>query len=355
MAPQLAMRKRKTIGDVATRAGVSKVTVSYVMTGQAKSARISQATVDKVIEAAKELDYRPNALARMLATKKADAIAVVFQYGDFFGANGSFVPEVMRSVCTACVHHGVDLMLHTKSTENPRDEAINLMDGRVDAVLLIRDMNDPTYEHLINEGFPTVQFFGRSDNPHANYVVCDNVEGGRLAAEHLLGLGHRRFAILRGAVGSSDSQDRIKGFTSALSAADIEVPGSSIVPLHDGEATSKEFDALFADPETRPTALFVWSDDDAIASALALRSRGLRVPQDVSVVGFDGTVTGQNFHPKLTTVRQPIELIARAAVDLAIRIAGDPGTPTTNIVLPPALVLGGTSAPPPTSRTNPST
>lgn len=348
MAPQLAMRKRKTIGDVASLAGVSKVTVSYVMTGQAKSARISQTTVERVVEAAKQLDYRPNALARMLATKRADAIAIVFQYGDFFGTTGSFVPEVMRNVCTACVQHGVDLMLHTKSTENPREEASNLMDGRVDAVILIRDIDDPTHEILIKDGFPTVQFFGRSANTHANFVVCDNVIGGRLAAQHLLGLGHRRFAVLRGAIGSSDSNDRILGFSQALGESGITIPAENIVPLHEGGQVSPAFESMFSDPDSRPTGLFVWSDDDAISATVELRARGLRVPEDVSVVGFDGTETGQNFQPPLTTVRQPIEKIARSAVDLAIRIASDPGTPTTQLILPPALVIGGTSGPPPT-------
>lgn len=338
------MSRRVTIQDVADKAGVGKVTVSYVLNGRADDARISHATRDRILAAAHELHYRPNAIGRMLARKQSDAIAVVFQYGSFFSANSSFTIEVMRAVCAACVEAGVDVMLHTKPAGDPLQEADNLSDGRVDAVLMIRDDCDPCHEALVDRDFPAVLFFCRSDLPEASYVVCDNYAGGRLATQHLLSLGHRRIGMLRGGPRSVDSNDRFNGYRSALESSGIPYDPSLVVPYF-GLGDDPETVLRLMAREDRPTGLFVWSDDAAQSLLHVLRLDGFSVPEDVSVVGFDGTDASAQTVPPLTTIRQPIHEIATQAVQAALALArGEEGP--RQVVLPPALLLrGSTSAP----------
>src|ERR1700722_20319193 len=126
------MGVRPTIMDVARLAGVSKVTVSYVLNGQSDSARISAGTSQRVLDAARELGYSPNAIARMMVKKAGSTLAVVFQQAQYFTIWSSFTNEVMLGICQASVAQGYDLMLHTGSLSTERSEADSLADGRTD-------------------------------------------------------------------------------------------------------------------------------------------------------------------------------------------------------------------------------
>lgn len=339
------MAKKSTISDVAKRAGVGKVTVSYVLNGQAESARISKTTAARILQAATDLDYRPNAHARKLANKRAEALGIVFQYGDYFSSQSSFITEVLRAVCQACVEADVDVMLHTKPTADPVSEANSLSDGRVDAVIVIRDQNDPVHGLLLDRNFPTVLFFCRSDHPDAAFVSCDNYSGGRLAVNHLLQLGHRRIAMVKGGPGSVDSNDRYHGYLSSLSSAGIEPRPDHTIRFENSIDGTQSFIKLMSGPD-RPTAIFCWSDDSAIECIRLCQYLELRVPDDVSVIGFDGTYAGERCHPPLTSVRQPIDEIATQAVRLALAIASDPTVGERQFVLAPNLVTRNSTCPP---------
>src|SRR5579862_1897178 len=212
------MSRRITIEDVARHAGVGKVTVSYVLNGRSKAARISEETRKRVLQVADELQYRPNAVARMLATKRSDTLAVVFQFGTYFSAWSSFTSEVMSGISEATVEEGCDLLLHTKQVRDALDEADALADGRVDGALVLRDEDDPTLVRLVEKGFNCVQFFTHSDGLDVPWVDCNNVLGGSLATEHLIALGHRKIAMVCGSLRSVSSNDRIAGFRSAMAA-----------------------------------------------------------------------------------------------------------------------------------------
>ncbi len=340
------MSKKITISDVAKKAGVGKVTVSYVLNGQAESARISKATADRVKAVASEMKYRPNALARMLVRKRTDAIGIVFQYGDFFGSQSSFISEVLQSVCQACVENQIDVMLHTKPHVNPLQDANALSDGRVDAVVVIRDENDPVHSHLVDQNFPTVLFFCRSDHAKACFVVCDNYNGGKMAANHLIGLGHTKIGMIRGGSGSVDSNDRFNGFRSAIESGNLSFQPEHIISVDFPSGKIDSLNQLMSKPE-RPSALFVWSDDDAIYCIRHLTSLGLKVPEDISIIGFDGTSAGERSEPPLTTVKQPIREISELAVRMAIDLADDPNSvQDKKVVVSPSIVIRGSTAPP---------
>lgn len=315
------MASRITILDVAKRANVSKVTVSYVLNGRGEQERISSETAARVFAAARELGYRANAVARTLVTKRSDMIAVVFQRGDYFSAWSSFTSELMRGVSAAAVELGFDLMLHTKHVL-PEVEGQVLCDGRVDGALILRDEGDPILKDLARHEFPCVQFFSRSEGSGTPFVDADNYAGGRMATRHLIDLGHRRVAMIRGSLRSTSSNDRYNGYRDALEGAGIGVAPErvlSISPQSDVEPLRQ----LMTAPD-RPTALFVWSDEVAFLCMEVVKDLGLRIPEDVSIVGFDSLESCNRCSPPLTSVRQPVYEMAHEATRLlASVIRGD--------------------------------
>jgi LacI family transcriptional regulator len=334
------LTRRNTLEDVAKAAGVGKVTVSYVLNGRASEARISEATSRRVLEAAKELDYRPNALARMLQNHRTDTVAVVFQYADYFRSSSSFLSEVMRGICDASVSMGVDVLLHTKPATDSRAEADALTDGRVDGALMLRDQQDPVLDLVMARKFPIVLFFSRSDDPLGPFVDADNLMGGRLAVIYLMELGHQRIGMVRGSTLSVASNDRHCGYRNAVEAAGQIYDPTLVIDDHEA------FVHMMKQPD-RPTALFVWSDDVAFSCIRTLGELGLKVPQDVSVIGFDSTSACEQTLPPLTSVRQPIVEMASSATQLLVDLVHKrPGADHYRRIFPPNLEVRGSTAPP---------
>jgi LacI family transcriptional regulator len=331
--------------DVAQRAGVGKVTVSYVLNGRAEEARISPETAQRVLDAARELDYRPNALARMLLRKRTDTIAVVFQYADYFTSSTSFTSDVMRGVCAGCVDAGVDLMLHTKAASDKIAEANALTDGRVDGALFLRDEHDAVLDLMLERRFPVVLFFSRSHDPTVPFVDLDNIMGGRLATNHLLELGHRRIAMLRGSPGSVSSNDRIAGYQGALESAGV--PFDERLVISGNVASDAASLVKLMREDLPPTACFCWSDDDAFGCMRVLNDMGINVPRDVSVVGFDSSAACERVSPPLTSVRQPIAEMARRATQVLVALVqgAEPDITRHCIVFPPTLDIRASTAP----------
>lgn len=338
------MRKRSTIADVAKLAGVGKVTVSYVLNGRSREARISEETSQRVIVAAQELAYRPNGLARMLVAQRTHTLAVVYQYAELFSSGSGFINEVMRGVCAAAVEGGYDLMLHTHAVRSPETEADLLADGRVDGAIMLRDEGDPTIDALLSRGLPTVLFFTRSDHPDAAWVDSDNYSGARAAVEHLVALGHRRIAMVGGPERSVAARDRHRGYLSVLSEAGLE-PHPSFLRCGNSQEVEANFLDLLRSPD-RPTALFVWSDEVAVACMDVARAHGVSIPNDLSVVGFDSLEICNRAMPPLTSVRQPIFDMAADATRLLIAIARGDEVERRHVIYPLQLELRASTAPP---------
>ena len=326
--------------DVAERAGVSKATVSYVLNGRGAAMRIGEETRQRILHAMRELDYSPNGLARSLAQRTTQTVAVVMQYPRLFSGGSGFTNELMRGITDAAVTQGYDVLLHTRApdanwrgtgeagTENAVEtEVANLTDGRVDGALLLRDVNDPLAERLQQRGFPAVLMFTHPNDEAAGqwYVDCDNVLGGRLATEHLIDLGHRRIAHLAGPSGSGAGRERQAGYGCALAQAGIAVHHDWIVEAPGPSADLGRAACWFdAPPDQRPTAVFAWSDDVALQMLRVLRQTGLHVPDDVALVGFDSTALCEHTDPPLTSVHQPVYAMAARAMELlAQRLRGE--------------------------------
>jgi LacI family transcriptional regulator len=338
--------------DVAERAGVSKAAVSYVLNGRETVMRIPDETRERILCAVRELGYYPNAVARNLKSKSTHAIAIVMQYPAIFSGWSGFTNELMHGITDAAVAHGYNVMLQTRQPERPwrggavdpfdpiEAEVATLTDGCVDGALLLRDVDDPLAPALRRRGFPAVLMFTPSDDSGQWYVDCDNRLGGRLATEYLLSLGHRRIVHLCGTPHSGAACERRAGYRVALAAAGLPENPAWVLeagsPLADFAPTARLFQGA---QEDRPTAVFAWSDDVALQMMFVLRGQGLRIPQDVSVIGFDSTALCDHTDPPLTSVRQPIYDMAAQALTLLTQQLASKTPAETQIRVAPSLVI----------------
>lgn len=340
-----------TIKQVAERAGVSKAAVSYVLNGHAEKAKIPPETAQRILAVAREMQYRPNALARGLAGKRTEAIRVVLQYAEWFSVWSGFTSEMMRGVAAAAYREDLEIVLHTRRSAQgtTEGELANILDGRTDGAVLLRSYNDPLLEQLTERGFPFVLMFSRTQDERIRSVDCDNVRGGRLATDYLLDLGHRRILhVAGGHENSSPGVERRQGFEEAMRARGLSPRPDWIIEAwqQSKDATlTPVVAALRLPPQERPTAVFAWYDGMAVRLMEIARDLGLRIPEDVSLIGFDGTDMGAYTSPPLTTVWQPVEQIAAEAVTLLARqLRGEEAAEHETLFAPKLIVRGSCAA-----------
>jgi LacI family transcriptional regulator len=219
------------------------------------------------------------------------------------------------------------------------------MDGRVDGVLILRDQGDPTLEDVLRRKFPCVLFFTRSLDGEVAFVDSDNYTGGRMATQHLLDLGHKRIGMVRGSLRSVASNDRFNGYRDAMEVSGLGVRDEHVCIMTTLTENPEGFIQMMQGPNA-PTALFVWSDDDAFTAIRLLTEWGYRVPEDVSVVGFDSLDPCERFTPPLTSVRQPVCEMAREATLLLAKIARGEEVARKQLLYPLTLDVRASTAPP---------
>lgn len=334
-------KRRITLEDVARRAGVSKVTVSNILNNRPTAVPISEATRQHVLAAVQELGYYPNAVARALARQRTDTIAIVLQFPAIFQGWSGFTNELMHGVSDKAIELGYDILLHTRSQPTVVLEAQSLMDGRVDGALLLRDYDDPLSSLLAERDFPHVLFFTRSAaHPEVCWVDCDNYKGAQLAVEHLIQQGHTRIAHLAGSPRACSALERLQGYRDTMEQHGLRVPAEWIIPAHYGGADLTPLATLMLHRK-HPTALFAWSDEVAIRAMNMCKELGLRVPDDIAVVGFDSTQICEHTHPPLTSVRQPIYEMAAAALEMLVKLIRNERLETRTRVFEPPLEIRG--------------
>jgi DNA-binding LacI/PurR family transcriptional regulator len=336
-----------TIADVAAKAGVGAGTVSRVLNG---SPRVSPATRERVQAAIADLGYRPNPLARGLSRGRCQTVGVIVP----FFTHASAV-ERLRGVVAALADSNYDLVLFNVESPRHRDEHFDLVRSRAQADgVLVMSLAPPEDEvdRLVRAGVRVVLVDARARGVPS--VVTDDVEGGRIAARHLVALGHRRVAFIGEApeneLAATSSTRREEGYRQVLASAGAPVdPALVLHGAHDRSLARALARALLDRPD-RPTAVFAASDVQAMGVRAAAEDLGLRVPEDLSIVGFDDIELAG--YVGLTTVRQPLfesgRLGARLLLDALA--SDDPQHEDSSTVLPLALVERATTAPPPRSR-----
>jgi LacI family transcriptional regulator len=324
---------------VAKLAGVSQSTVSLVLNGVVGS-RIGEKSRRRVLDAARRLDYHPNASARSLVRQRAGVLGLVLrQHSDFLGAN-AFLPRVIAGLTSVTVPAGYKLLVEPIEDVTRPDAYIQLArEAHVDGMILSGvHTDDDQLRRLSERDFPVV-LWGRLPGSDLPFVDVDNRAAARTAVEHLISLGHRRIAcITNGPATDAASAARLDGYRDALEAAGLTF-AAALVRYGDFEersGTEAMLELLALSP--RPTAAFVASDEVALGAIKATRALGLRVPDDVALVGFDDLPISEFVDPALTTVRLPARAIGAQAGSMLIELITSNVEPESRF-LPTELVI----------------
>lgn len=330
------MADKVTSADVARRAGVSRSAVSRVFTPGASA---SKATVDKVKEAADELGYRPNVLARGLLTGKSRIIGLVVSY-----LNNQFYPQALDQLCHMLQERGYNAMIFmsNNTTTDVEDAAKRILDHQVDGLVLASvSLTSDLARQCQANGVPVVLFNRKQGDPGETAVVSDNYTGGRLAAEHLLKRGAQRIGHIAGWEGASTQRDREAGFLAGLREAGQGLYAREVGDFDD-DATRDATLRMFASPDY-PDAVFVTNDHMAIVVMDTLRFElGLIVPGDVAVIGFDDVPTARWLAYDLTTIMQDTDAMVAETVDRLLSMVDGEASPGT-VHTPVKLIVRGSA------------
>lgn len=333
-----------SIADVASRAGVSPTTVSHALSGKRK---VSESVRDRVERAMQELGYVPSRTAQSLASGRTRIIGLIVP-----DISNEFFAELTRGVEMAAVDRGYNVILCTTGFDHAREvHYLTMIRSRAVDGLVYAAGSPPTNSELgdILGNLPLVLVDEEVPGSDAPSFVSDNLTGGRMLAEHLLSLGHRRAVVLAAEGDLVSSDQRVRGFREAWTAAGAEAP-----PVHTGSFTAEggrsaiapHISSLLADDVT---AVFAANDLMALGAIEELEQHGVAIPTDLSVVGFDDITAGRFARPRLTTVRQNVaELGARAIEALVAQLddaAYAPSAPAERTVLPVTLTVRESSAP----------
>lgn len=323
--------RRPTILDVADRAGVSKSLVSRVMTG-AKT--VSAERRAAVVAAAEELGYRRNAFARGLALQRSYHVGVMIS-----DLHNIFFAETLDGIDAAAMAAGYRILIVT-GNRDPRAEARaleSLLELRADAVILLGARLDPSLVAAAGREVPLAEVGSGSRATGVDWVGDDDVRGAELAVEHLAALGHRRIAHVDGGTGAGAAERR-RGYAAAmvrLGLGQYMQVASADFTEQGGYSGARGLLAL--DPP--PTAIFASNDLAAVGVLNAIEEAGLRMPQDVSLVGYDNTALAALRHISLTTIHQPRRGMGETAMRAVLRRLEQPAARARRLVLEPSLVL----------------
>lgn len=341
----MGFTRKPTVRDIARLANVSIATVSAAF----NKGPVSESTRKKVFEAARKLGYRPNLIARSMVTKRTHMIGVVLPWSNIELIDSSV--EYASSM-----KYGVIISI-SRFVEDGKEESCleQLMERMVDGIIFLPKQHPAEdYVHMISAvksaGVKLVLIDRYFREIKVDSVVTDNIKGGYLATKHLIDLGHRRIGFLGGYRGLSSIADRLEGYKKALTEAGIKIDEDLIFFVDIGD-DPRELARKILTGRKDITGIFVTSDNitfDIIAEAMNL---GVRIPDDVSLVGFDDLLVGHHridemLNPPLTTVRQHFSLMVRKALDLLIdRIEGEEENEDKIIYIEPELIVRKSTRP----------
>lgn len=334
-----------TLQMVADRVGLTKGTCSAVLNKTAASQSVPAHTQERILAAARELNYRPSFHARNLGTKRTYLIGVVTQeIGDFYSSpiiSGieRYLRESGYFFLTVAHRHDPQLLDNYSHL---------LLERGVEGFITVDTIMDCPLP------LPTVAIPGHRRIEDVTNIILDHRKGAWLALRHLVELGHREIAFMKGANVSPDSDDRWNSICEVAAELGVNMPPSLVVQLESDDATP-QLGYPFARKlmgRNRPfTALFAYNDISAIGSIRAFQEAGLQVPKDVSVVGFDDIRIAVHNNPSLTTVRQPLEKMGEIAARTLLDRLDNHGSWVPEITIEPELVVRDSTGPAPTGRT----
>jgi LacI family transcriptional regulator len=337
--------RKLTIRDIAQLAGLSKSTVSLVLNN---SPKVDPATRDRVLEVIRSHNFTPSSAATALAKGRTPFIGMIVP-----GLTWHMVAAVNYGVASVVERSPYEIILYTSTNEKDYGALVDrITTSALSAGLLVVTHDQPLdpLEALYRAGLPVVLVDTLGTRSSMPSVGADNYEGTRVALRHLVERGHRRIACVQGPMSYPCCQDRYRGYLDGLTEAGIAPdPSLAVLGGFHPPTVRERVAELLALPE-RPTAVVAQSDNTAYAVMQAVIDCGLRVPQDVSVVGFDDIASSVDTHPPLTTVRQPFPEMGRSAAQLLLDLIaqGDSGDGAARQVsMPTSLTVRESTAPAP--------
>ncbi|MBC8103861.1 MAG: LacI family DNA-binding transcriptional regulator [Cytophagales bacterium] len=326
--------------EVAKRAGVSKTLVSAVLSGSPGNTRVASQTRQRILGAATELKYSPNGIAKALRHGRMNVIGLYM--GEWIlNTHDLFLAEIVSGLQVGCGQQQKDLLLHgTFRGRSINDIYIELINGKIDGLVMFTQQDDPLASLLAESSVPVVTIADAVDNLPS--VVVDDSAGGRLQAEYLAAKGHRIVLYRRSVVFQTSTERRYQAFREAATALGMTVIETSRPLSSPGfYVTEEEREWLHKGSAHRPTAIVCCTDRFAHGFVNHCRSVGIRVPEDVAVVGFNGIVM-EMVTLDLTTIRAPWAEVGRTAIELvARRLSGEEVSKET--ILPVELIEAQTA------------
>lgn len=349
------LARAATLADVGQAAGVSAMAASAVLNGAQTSSRIAPETRQRILEAAAKLRYRPNAAARALANRRMDTlgVAAVIDGGEL----PSYFLEIFNGILEAAARHEQNttvFALHDWGRDPAR--LAKLCDGRIDGLIMVSPKLNQETVKLLPEHTPFVAVHANEPLPNVVNIETDEERGAYEMVRLLIAQGHRRILHLAGPARLSAAERRIRAYRRALASARIAFDEDLLVVTPDltrdsgREVLRRWLRKHVGSP--LPQALFCVNDGVATGCLEALAEIGLRVPDDISVVGFDDTIAARTTVPQLATVRQPLRAMGNRAVDVMMyRIAEHSGAARVvsldPIIFPVEIITRASLAPPP--------
>lgn len=320
-------------------AGVSTSTVSHVIN---KDRFVSDAIREKVELAIKELNYAPSALARSLKINQTRTIGMLIT-----ASTNPFYSELVRGVERSCFERGYSLVLcNTEGDEQRMNSNLEtLMQKRVDGLLLLCTETHQPSKDIIQRypSIPTVMMDWAPFDGDSDLIQDNSLLGGDMATQYLIDKGHTHIACIAGPLDKTPARLRLEGYRYAMARAGLAIhDGNEIIGNFEFSGGFEAMQMLLA-LEERPQAVFICNDAMAVGAYLALYQAGLRVPQDIAVVGYDDIELAQYMTPPLTTIHQPKDELGELAIDVLIHRISDPTQQQQRLQLTPVLMERGSA------------
>jgi LacI family transcriptional regulator len=336
--------------DIAAKAGTSVAAVSVTLNGaKSRTLRVGNETRMRIMQAAEELGYRRNPLAGALVTGRTQVIGLMLPSLVAYTEHDPFFSLLTTGVNACAAMHSYNVMLYAAVAEDEGARAAKMIDRRIDGLVLVDPPDQtPIYKEARGQSIPVVSIICRPEDSEMT-VNSDDFVGATLAVRHLVELGHRRIAHLVGNPSILTSEPRLQGYLSVLASAGVAADPT--LSLDGGFSKQKGYEStarLMNLPQPgRPTAIFAANDLSAHGALDAIHEKGLRVPEDVSVVGYDDTWYATVTRPQLTSVNMNIQELGATAANLLISSLEGKMPAKKHVVTSVSLTVRESSGPPP--------
>lgn len=336
----IRMKKQlPTLAEVAKVAGVSQMTASRAINNRSG---VSRAKREEILRIADEMGYSVNRAAQKLSGGRTKIIGVMAQL------HTPFTSELVMGAGSAARASGYEMLVYSlpDNDRRPPGSVIDLLQQIADGVIALLPYESDYLTTLVAAHVPVITVDHQGEDSPFPSVAADSYQGGRTAVRHLAELGHKRIAFITGNERLASARDRRRAFIDTLAQLGLPANEDLIVGGDFSQRGGYEAANRLLALQPRPTAIFAANDVSALGAIAAIREAGLRVPEDISVVGFDDIPVATQVHPALTTVRQPMQQMGRSAVNMLLALIVGLEAPSPRITLPTQLIVRETTAAP---------